>query len=232
MSPAQRRGETFEALRRLLVRAAERRPQVLVIEDLHWIDSASEQFLATLVDSVPALRVLLVFTYRPGYANPFGERSYFTRVVPAPLSADDSARMAAAVLAADALPDELRALVGDQGRGQSVLRRGAGQVAGGERARCDGRAAGSSSPGPWPSSPFPARSTTSSPRASTGSPRRPSARSSSPSVIGREFTRRLVDRLAEIRERTDGLPARADRARADPRAPAAIPSWRTCSSTR
>jgi hypothetical protein len=74
-SPAQRRGETFEALRRRLVRAAERRPQVLVIEDLHWIDSASEQFLATLVDSIPALCVLLVFTYRPGYANPFGERT-------------------------------------------------------------------------------------------------------------------------------------------------------------
>jgi predicted ATPase len=72
MSPVQRRGETLEALRRLLVRAAERQPQVLVIEDLHWIDGASEQFLAALVDSVPALRVLLVFTYRPGYANPFG----------------------------------------------------------------------------------------------------------------------------------------------------------------
>src|SRR5262249_54672156 len=39
MSPAQRRAEIFEALRRLLVRAAERRPQVLVIEDLHWVDS-------------------------------------------------------------------------------------------------------------------------------------------------------------------------------------------------
>ena len=102
MSPAQRRGETFEALRRLLVRAAERHPQVLVIEDLHWIDSASEQFLAALVDSVPALRALLVFTYRPGYAHPFGERSYVTRIVPATLGPDDSARMAAAVLAADA----------------------------------------------------------------------------------------------------------------------------------
>ena len=39
--------------------------------------------------------VLLVFTYRPGYPNPFGDRSYFTRIVPAPLSADDSASMAA-----------------------------------------------------------------------------------------------------------------------------------------
>ncbi|MEK7387716.1 MAG: adenylate/guanylate cyclase domain-containing protein, partial [candidate division NC10 bacterium] len=74
MSPAQRRGETFEALRRLLVRAAERQSQILVIEDLHWIDGATEQFLTMLVDSVPALRALLVFTYRPGYASRFGER--------------------------------------------------------------------------------------------------------------------------------------------------------------
>src|SRR3989454_2344204 len=111
MSPAQRRGETFEALRRLLVHAAEQRPQVLVIEDLHWIDGASEQFLTALVDSVPALRVLLIFTHRPGYASPFGERTYFTRVVLAALSAEDSARMAAAVLATDALPAELRALI-------------------------------------------------------------------------------------------------------------------------
>src|SRR5262249_58360492 len=114
MNPAQRRGETLEALRRLLVRAAEQQPQVLVVEDLHWIDSASEEFLVSLADSVPALRALLVFTYRPGYANAFGERSYFTRIAPATLSAEDSARMAAGVLATDALPDELRRVIGDK----------------------------------------------------------------------------------------------------------------------
>src|SRR5262249_22137043 len=92
-------------------------PQVLVIEDLHWIDSASEQFLASLIDSVPALRVLLVFTSRPGYANPFGERSYFTRLVPNALSADDSARMATAVLAADELPEAIGSVVGAKAEG-------------------------------------------------------------------------------------------------------------------
>src|SRR5688572_1018921 len=117
MSPVQRRSETLAALRRLLERAAERHPQVLVIEDLHWIDSASEQFLAALVDSVPALRALLVFTYRPGYAHPFGERSYVTRIVPATLGPDDTARMAAAVLAADHLPVELRELVSAKAEG-------------------------------------------------------------------------------------------------------------------
>ena len=202
MSPAQRRGETFEAVRRLLVRAAERQPQVLVIEDLHWMDSASEQFLATLVDSIPALRVLLIFTYRPGYANPFGERSYFTRIVPAALSAEDSARMAAAVLDADGLPDALRSLIGAKGEGNpfyveelvksleesGVLRREGGRLI------------------------------LSQPLAALAIPgsihdviaARIDRLADAPkrvlqlaAVIGREFTRRLVDRLAEIRERTD-----------------------------
>src|SRR2546425_9213638 len=117
MSPAQRRGETFEALRRMLVRAAERRPQVLVIEDLHWIDSASEEFLAMLVDTVPALPALLVFTYRPGYSHSFSERSYVTRVVPAALSTEDSTRMVAAVLAAAAVPEELHRLITSKAEG-------------------------------------------------------------------------------------------------------------------
>jgi class 3 adenylate cyclase/tetratricopeptide (TPR) repeat protein len=202
MSPRQRRNETFEAVRRLLVRAAERRPQVLVIEDLHWIDSASEQFLATLVDSIPALRVLLVFTYRPGYANPFGERSYFTRVVPAALSPEDSAGMAAAVLAADGLPDPLRTLIGAKAEGNpfyveelvkslqesGVLRRDGsrlvlmqplttlaipGTIHDVIAARIDRLAEA------------------------------PKRTLQLAAVIGREFTQRLVDRLAEIRERSD-----------------------------
>ena len=60
MSPQQRRGETFDALRRLLGRAARAGPQVVVIEDLHWIDAATEQFLASLVGQRRrACRVLL-----------------------------------------------------------------------------------------------------------------------------------------------------------------------------
>src|SRR5262249_16196914 len=99
------------ALRRLIAEAAEQSPQVLVIEDLHWIDAATEQFLTTFLDSVPALRVMCLFTYRPEYAHPFGERSYLTRLAPAALSAEESARVAAAVLASDALADELERLV-------------------------------------------------------------------------------------------------------------------------
>ncbi len=46
------------------------------LEDLHWSDSASEQFLGALIDSVPALRALLVFTYRPGALSRFPHRRH------------------------------------------------------------------------------------------------------------------------------------------------------------
>ncbi len=202
MSPAERHGEILDALRRLLVRAAERQPQILVIEDLHWIDSASEQFLATLVDSVPAARALLVFTYRPGYPSPFGDRSYFTRIVPAPLSADDSVRMAAAVLATDTLPAELRALVATKAEGNpfyveelvksleesGVLRRANGRL---DLAR------------PVTASDIPSTIQDVIAARIDRLAEAPKQTLQLASVIGREFTRRLVDRLAEIRERTE-----------------------------
>ncbi|MBI4639665.1 MAG: AAA family ATPase, partial [Candidatus Tectomicrobia bacterium] len=56
MDPQQRRGEIFDALRRLSIRAAEVRPQVIVFEDLHWIDRATEEYLLFIADSIPTSR--------------------------------------------------------------------------------------------------------------------------------------------------------------------------------
>jgi class 3 adenylate cyclase/tetratricopeptide (TPR) repeat protein len=204
MSPGERRGEIFEALRRLLVHAADQRPQVLVIEDLHWIDGASEQFLATLVDSVPALRALLIFTYRPGYASPFGERTYFTRVAPAALSAEDSARMAAAVLATDALPSELRALVAAKAEGNPFyveeLVKSLEEI--GSLVQRDGRY---ELAGPVTALSVPGTIHDVIAARIDRLEEAPKRTLQLASVIGREFTRRLVDRLAEVRARNDDL---------------------------
>jgi predicted ATPase len=62
ISPEQRRGETLDALRRLLARLVTVRPHVVVIGDLHWVDAATEQFLTALVNGAPGVRALLVFT--------------------------------------------------------------------------------------------------------------------------------------------------------------------------
>ena len=62
---------TLEALRNLLLGVSRARPLVVVIENMHWADASSEEFLAELVEDVPGHRVLLVLSTRPGYAAPW-----------------------------------------------------------------------------------------------------------------------------------------------------------------
>ncbi len=111
LDPQIRRAETFDALRQLLLRAAERKPQVLVFEDLHWSDHATREFLRYLLDSVPGARVLILLTHRPGTDAALGDRTYATRLVLHKLSEAESGEMAEAVLASADLPKELRALI-------------------------------------------------------------------------------------------------------------------------
>ena len=117
MDPQLRRAELFASLRRLLVRAAEVRPQVLVFEDLHWIDKATEAALLAIADSIPSSRVLCLFTYRPGYIQPFGDRTYYTRLTLLPLSTQDSMQMAQAILATEQLPAALQTLIMQKAEG-------------------------------------------------------------------------------------------------------------------
>ncbi len=117
MDAGTRRSETLRALQARFLRLAERAPLVVVIEDLHWIDAASEEVLTFLAESVPTSRVLLVLTHRPGYRHPFGDRSFQERISLQALSVDEMARMASGVLASAELPEELQALLAAKAEG-------------------------------------------------------------------------------------------------------------------
>jgi predicted ATPase/class 3 adenylate cyclase len=111
MEPQLRRAEIFDALRRLTLRAAEIRPQVVVFEDLHWMDQATEFYLRFITDSIPAGRLLLILTYRPGYINPVEERTFQSRLALSSLSSADSIAMTRSILAVDSLPGDLQAAI-------------------------------------------------------------------------------------------------------------------------
>ena len=111
LDPQIRRAETFDALRQLLLRAAERKPQALAFEDLHWSDTATREFLTYLLDSIPRARALILLTFRPGYDVAMGERTYASQLALHNLSEAESAKLAEAALASEDLPDELHALI-------------------------------------------------------------------------------------------------------------------------
>jgi predicted ATPase len=121
MDAQHRRAEIFEALRRIILRGSQIRPLVLLIEDLHWIDKASEEFLLYISDSIAAVPVLLLLTYRPTYSNPLGERTYHTRILLRNLTREESIRMVEGILETSGLPDELRDLINKKAEGNPLF---------------------------------------------------------------------------------------------------------------
>lgn len=117
MDPQLRRAELFETLRVFFLQMADIQPLVLVIEDLHWVDHATEAWLLALADRIPTSRVLCLFTYRPGDVPSFGDRTYCSRLALSRLSRAHSAQMARQVLSNIRLPETLEELVVQKAEG-------------------------------------------------------------------------------------------------------------------
>src|SRR5262245_40189701 len=80
LEPPQRRQRTLEALKRVLLRESQGQPLLLVFEDLHWIDTETQALLDSLVESLPATRVLLLVNYRPEYQHGWGSTTSYTQL--------------------------------------------------------------------------------------------------------------------------------------------------------
>jgi tetratricopeptide (TPR) repeat protein len=82
---------TFATLRQLFLKSSQRRPHVIAVDNLHWIDPTSEAFFGALVEHLAGAPILFLATYRPGYRLPAIDRSYVTQMALQPLSPRDSA---------------------------------------------------------------------------------------------------------------------------------------------
>jgi class 3 adenylate cyclase/tetratricopeptide (TPR) repeat protein len=101
LDPPQRRQRTLEAVKRLLLRESQVQPLVLVMEDLHWIDSETQAVLDSLVESLPGARVLLLVNYRPEYQHPWGSKTYYTQLGLDPLPPESAEELLDALLGDD-----------------------------------------------------------------------------------------------------------------------------------
>ena len=69
LPPAQQRHYLFQSVSEALARAARVRPQLLVLEDLHWADESTLALLIHLANHVAQLPVVMIGTYRSGYSD-------------------------------------------------------------------------------------------------------------------------------------------------------------------
>jgi tetratricopeptide (TPR) repeat protein len=85
MDPEARQRQLFGVLRRLSQRDTTRGSILFMIEDLHWIDGASEDWLEQWVDAIGGTSHLLLVNFRPEYRADWMQKSWYHQLPLAPL---------------------------------------------------------------------------------------------------------------------------------------------------
>jgi class 3 adenylate cyclase len=94
---------------------------ILLLEDLHWIDSASEEFLSKIISENPKLPLLIVHTRRPEYKPRWLINASVSQLSLEPLSADEITSLVKARLGVDALPESLGRQVAERSEGNALF---------------------------------------------------------------------------------------------------------------
>jgi class 3 adenylate cyclase/tetratricopeptide (TPR) repeat protein len=126
----------FSAVGEIVLARARNRPLILAIEDVHWIDQLSNDFLAFLVERIARLRVLLIVTYREQYRPDWLHHAYASEIRLEPLSAADAVKIVEGCVIRAQLATSMTKAILDKAAGnpffleeltKSILERGGAQ---------------------------------------------------------------------------------------------------------
>jgi predicted ATPase len=111
LDPVERRQRTIDGIKALWCREAREQPLLLIVEDLHWVDSETQALLDDLVEVLESAPVLLLVNYRPEYRHDWGNKRYYTEVHVDPLGATSAEEILTALLGSDSALAELKRLL-------------------------------------------------------------------------------------------------------------------------
>jgi predicted ATPase len=98
MDAQVRRRRTLDAVKRMLLRESLNQPLMIILEDLHWIDEETQEFLNLLADSIATAKFFLLVNYRPEYGHTWGSKTYYTQLRLDPLGKESAGEMLSARL--------------------------------------------------------------------------------------------------------------------------------------
>src|SRR5262249_60242925 len=101
LDPGQRRQRPFDEVKRLLLREAREQPLLVVLEDLHWIDSETQALLDGVVESLGSARLLLLVNYRPEYRHTWSGKTSYSQTRLDALPAESASELLEALLGDD-----------------------------------------------------------------------------------------------------------------------------------
>jgi len=109
--PGTRERRLIELVQRLIQARSGRAPAVMLIDDVHWIDEASDGFVAALVETITATRTLVLLNFRPEYGAPWMSRSTYQQLPLQPLGERAVEELLSELLSDDPSLADLKALV-------------------------------------------------------------------------------------------------------------------------
>jgi predicted ATPase len=91
----------------ILLALAEQQPVLFILEDLHWTDPTTLEFLGLVVEQVPAAAIYTLLTCRPHFQPAWHHRSYLTEMTVNRLSCNHIERVAAHIAGGKKLPEQV-----------------------------------------------------------------------------------------------------------------------------
>jgi len=111
---------TLRTIRDVFLRMSEAGPVILIVENMHWVDTASEEFLAYVAGSLPGHPILLLLTTRPGYAPPWLAAPQAETITVEGLSEGDLQGMVRTLLVAKEVSEQLFKILAEKSEGNPL----------------------------------------------------------------------------------------------------------------
>jgi tetratricopeptide (TPR) repeat protein len=107
ISPQRQRQKTLAALLEWLLALGEKQPLVLLVEDLHWVDPSTQEWLGLVIEQCPTASVLLLLTFRPQFQPPWPSREHVLQMGLTRLRRREAKRLVVEAAADETLADGL-----------------------------------------------------------------------------------------------------------------------------
>jgi class 3 adenylate cyclase len=108
MSPQRQKELTLKALAKRLESLSVRQPVIFLLEDAHWIDPTTLEFMELVVERATDAAVLVLVTHRPEFVAPWIGRPRVTPLILGRLDRRDCAALVDKIVLGRMLPDRLR----------------------------------------------------------------------------------------------------------------------------
>jgi TOMM system kinase/cyclase fusion protein len=111
LTPERQKQKMLAAMVQIVLSRAAEQPVLFVVEDLHWADPSTLEFIQLLIEGCPAAAILVLLTCRPEFVPSWAMRSHFASLPLTRLGPSECAAVVAGASRGRELSPELRAQI-------------------------------------------------------------------------------------------------------------------------